>query len=317
MLEKIIIDSDPGQDDAIAILAALAEPSLDVLGITTVAGNVSVQQTSRNALQLCELAGRTDIGVYQGAEGPLAKALVTAEHVHGQSGMDGPDLPPPQTRVRTQQAVPFIIQQLQQAEAGSITLCALGALTNIALALQEAPQIVRKMKRLILMGGGFFEGGNVTPCAEFNFFVDPQAAQMVLDAGLDVTLLPLDVTHQTKVPRAFIHRLRELGTPAARACAELLEEHQKFDMGKFGGEGGPLHDPNVIAYLLQPYIYAGKRVNVVVDTRPGLTNGMSVVDWWGVSGRAANALYVNRVDAAAFFQLLLDRIGRYGNADRR
>ena len=193
---NIIIDTDPGQDDALAILLALASPELQVMGITAVAGNVALKLTEKNARKICELAGKPETKVFAGAVRPLVRPLVTAEEVHGKTGLDGPDLPEPKMPLQKQYAVDFIVETLMSAPSGTVTLCALGPLTNIALALIREPKIASRIKEIVLMGGGFFEGGNVTPTAEFNIYVDPQAADVVFRSGVTIVAMPLDVTHK-------------------------------------------------------------------------------------------------------------------------
>jgi purine nucleosidase len=310
MARKIIIDTDPGQDDAVAILLALASPELEVAGIVAVAGNVPLALTEKNARKICELAGRADRKVYAGAAQPLNRALVTAEHVHGKTGLDGPDLPEPQMPLQGQHGVDFIIETLMASKDGEITLCPLGPLTNIALALIREPRIAPKVREIVLMGGGFFEGGNVTPAAEFNIYVDPEAAKAVFSSGIPIVMHPLDVTHKALTTRVRVERLRALGTKAGTATAQLLDFFERFDEKKYGTDGGPLHDPNVIAYLLKPELYSGRHCNVEIETASELTLGMTVVDWWGVSGRKPNALVIRDVDHESFFELLTERIGR-------
>ena len=305
---KIIIDTDPGQDDALAILLALASPELDVLGITTVAGNVPLHLTQKNARKVCELAGKPQTPVYAGASRPMVRPLVTAEHVHGRTGLDGPDLPEPVMPLQAQHAVDFILHSLQSQPAGEITLCTLGPLTNVALALQRAPEIASRIRQIVMMGGGFFEGGNITPAAEFNIYVDPHAADVVFRSGVPLVLMPLDVTHQVLTTRKRMDAIGARGTPVAKACVELLEFFERHDEQKYGSDGGPLHDPCVIAYLLQPELFQGRDCNVVVETGSELTMGMTVVDWWAVSGRPANAKVMRTVDADGFFSLLTARL---------
>ncbi|MDW6025645.1 nucleoside hydrolase [Mesorhizobium sp. BAC0120] len=308
--EKIIIDTDPGQDDAVAILLALASPELDVLGITAVAGNVPLSLTEKNARKVCELAGKTDTKVFAGAVRPLVRPLVTAEQVHGQTGLNGPDLPEPTMPLQTQHAVDFIVETLMSEESGTVTLCPLGPLTNVALAMIREPKIVSRIKRIVLMGGGFFEGGNTTPAAEFNIYVDPHAADVVFRSGVPIVVMPLDVTHKALTTGKRIAAFRELGTRVGIATAEMLEFFERFDEEKYGTEGGPLHDPCVIAYLLKPELFRGREVNVVVETASELTMGMTVVDWWGVSKRPKNALVLRDIDAGGFFALLVERLAR-------
>jgi len=308
---KIIIDTDPGQDDAVAILLALASPEeIEVLGITAVAGNVPLALTQKNARIICELAGRPDIRVFAGCDRPLERALVTAEYVHGKTGLDGPQLDDPQMPLQDQHAVDFIIDTLRSEPAGSVTLCPLGPLTNIAMALQRAPDIASRIQEIVLMGGAYFEVGNVTPAAEFNIYVDPQAAEIVFTSGIPLVVMPLDVTHKALTTRDRIAAFRALNTKAGRMVAEWTDFFERFDMQKYGSEGAPLHDPCVIAYLIRPELFSGRRINVMIETRSELTMGMTVADWWGVTGRPANALFIGALDADGFYALLTDRIAR-------
>ncbi|AZN96283.1 nucleoside hydrolase [Mesorhizobium sp. M9A.F.Ca.ET.002.03.1.2] len=307
---KIIIDTDPGQDDAVAILLALGSAELEIVGITAVAGNVPLRLTEKNARKICELAGRPDMKVYAGAIRPLARELVTAEEVHGETGLNGPQLPEPTMKLQDQYAVDFIVETLMKEESGTITLCALGPLTNIALALIREPKIAPRVKEIVLMGGGFFEGGNVTPTAEFNIYVDPHAANVVFKSGIPVVMMPLDVTHKALTTAKRTQAFRKLGTRVGMATAEMLEFFERFDEEKYGTDGGPLHDPCVIAYLLKPELFKGRNCNVTVETASELTMGMTVIDWWGVTKRPKNATVMRDIDHDAFFALLLERLGR-------
>ena len=307
---KIIIDTDPGQDDAVAILLALGSPELEVLGISCVAGNVPLSLTQRNARIICELAGRTDIPVFAGATRPMVRPLVTAEHVHGKTGLNGPALWEPTMPLRKEHAVDFIVKTLRMNRDGAVTLCVLGPLTTIALALIKAPDIAEHIHEIVLMGGGCFEGGNVTPAAEFNIYVDPHAAKVVFQSGIPLVVMPLDLTHKALTTRSRVDRFKALCNKAGIFTAEMLGFFERFDMEKYGSEGAPLHDPNVIAYLLKPEIYKGRAVNIEIETESALTMGMTVVDWWRVSGRQANATFMREVDDNAFFELLFERIGR-------
>jgi len=305
---SIIVDTDPGQDDALAILLALASPELEVLGFIGVAGNVPLDLTTRNIRVVCELAGRTDVSVYAGAKQPLKRALVTAEHVHGSTGLDGAVLPEPSMELQSQNGVDFLIETVLNRPENSVTLCSLGPLTNLALALQKEPRIAPRIQELVMMGGGFFAGGNITPAAEFNIFVDPDAAKIVFESGIPITMFPLDCTHQALTSTARIASFRALNSRVGDACAGWLEFFERFDEDKYGTDGGPLHDPNVIAYLLQPDIYGSRFINVEVETESQLTLGMTVADWWRVSGKEPNVTYMRDVDADAFYKLLLERI---------
>jgi len=305
--QKIIIDTDPGQDDAVAILLALASPEIEVLGISTVAGNVPLNLTQKNARIICELAERPDIKVFAGAERPMVRELVTAEYVHGSTGLNGPEWQEPALPLQDGHAAHFIIDTLRSHDSGSVTLCVLGPLTNIALALVQAPDITERIQKIILMGGGFFEGGNITPAAEFNIYVDPHAAKTVFTAGIPMVVMPLDMTHKALTTAKRIEAFRGLKNKSGIATAEMMAFFERFDEEKYGTDGGPLHDPNVIAYLLEPDIYKGRMVNVEIETASELTMGMTVVDWWGVTGRAPNALWIKDLDDDRFFGLLLER----------
>ena len=295
---KIIIDTDPGQDDAVAILLALASgEELAVLGITCVAGNVPLRLTSVNALKICELANRRDIKVFAGCDTPLKRHLVTAEHVHGKTGLDGPTLPEPTMQLQAQHAVDFLIETLRSEPAGSVTLCPLGPLTNIATAIERAPDILPKIAEIVLMGGAYFEVGNITPAAEFNIYVDPEAAKIVFSSGVPITVVPLDVTHKALVTKERNDKFRALGSSVAIAVAEMTDFFERFDKEKYGSEGAPLHDPCVIAYLLAPTLFTGRLINVEIETASELTLGMTVADWWRVTDRMPNAMFLGDIDA--------------------
>ena len=308
---KIIIDTDPGQDDAVAILLALGSPEdIDLLGITTVAGNVPLTLTQKNARITCEVAGRPEVKVYAGCDAPLERPLVTAEHVHGGTGLDGPDLFEPTMALQDQHGVEFIIDTLRAEAPGTVTLCPLGPLTNIGAAFRKAPDIIDRVQEIVLMGGAYFEVGNITPAAEFNIYVDPEAARDVLASGVKITMMPLDVTHKALTSRARVQAFRDLGSRAGNFTADMLDFFERFDVEKYGSEGGPLHDPCVIAYLIQPELFSGRHINVEIETTSPLTLGMTVADWWGVTDRPANALFIGDVDADGFFALLTERLGR-------
>ena len=307
---KIIIDTDPGQDDAVAILLALASAELDVLGITTVAGNVPLPLTSKNARVVCELAGREDVRVFAGCDRPMARKLVTAEYVHGKSGLDGIALPDPTMPLAEGHAVDFLIETLREEAPGTVTLCPIGPLTNVATAFLRAPDIVPRVAEIVLMGGAYFEVGNVTPAAEFNIYVDPEAADIVFKSGVPIVVMPLDVTHKALTTRARVVAFRALGTPVGHAVASWTDFFERFDMAKYGSEGAPLHDPCVIAYLLEPDLFTGRHVNVEIEVKGELTLGMTVADWWRVTGRPANAMFMGGIDAGGFYALLTERLAR-------
>lgn len=304
----IIIDTDPGQDDAVAILLALASPELEILGMTAVAGNVPLALTEVNARKICELAGRSDVKVYSGAIRPMLRQLVTAEEVHGKTGLDGPVLPQPVMPLQSQHAVDYLVETLMHHPAGTITLCTLGPLTNVALALGREPRIASRIKQIVAMGGGYFEQGNVTPSAEFNIYVDPHAARIVFDAGIPITLIPLDCTHQALTTAKRVEAFRAMPNRSGPAVAALLDFFERFDENKYGTDGGPLHDPCVIAWLLQPELFQGRLVNVAIECESELTMGATVVDWWGITRRPRNATVLRNVNADGFFKLLTERI---------
>ncbi len=308
---KIIIDTDPGQDDAVAILLALASPEeIDLLGITCVAGNVPLELTERNARTVCELAGRPDVKVFAGCDRPLNRPLVTAEHVHGKTGLDGIDLPVPRMALQPGHGVDFIIDTLRAEPAGCVTLVPIGPLTNIATAFLRAPDIVEKVQAVVLMGGAYFEVGNITPAAEFNIYVDPEAAQVVFNSGVELVVMPLDVTHKALTTRPRVEAFRKLPGAVGPAVAAWTDFFERFDKEKYGSEGAPLHDPCTIGWLLRPELFAGRRINVEIETEGRYTLGMTVADWWGVSGRAPNALFIGDIDAEGFFALLTERLAR-------
>jgi purine nucleosidase len=273
-----------------------------------VAGNVPLDLTSVNALKICELSGSFDVPVFKGSPAPLKRKLITAEHVHGKTGLDGTELSVERKEIELTSAIDFIIECSEKYKDDKITICALGPLTNIAKVLRENPRVTESIEEIVLMGGGFFEGGNITPAAEFNIYVDPEAAKIVLESGVKITMLPLDVTHKTLVQRDFLEKLRKSGKNSAREAAKLLDFFERYDVEKYGSKGGPLHDPNVIVYLLNPTIYSGKLVNVEIEVNSELTRGMTVVDWWSVTNRNPNAYYIKDVKCDEFFEIVLNKV---------
>lgn len=311
MARKIIIDTDPGQDDAVAVLLALAShEEIEVQAIVAVAGNVPLAWTEKNARKVCELAGRRDLPVYAGCVRPMARQLVTAEHVHGKTGLDGPVLPEPTMPLQAQHGVDYLIDTLRSAPSGTITLCFLGPLTDLGMALVKAPDIAGRIQELVLMGGAYFEVGNITPAAEFNIYVDPHAADVVFRSGIPITVMPLDVTHQLQSTHERIERIAGLGNRAGKVVAEMLSFSERFDLNKYGSKGAPLHDPTVIAYLIRPALFKGRKINVEIETGSALTLGMTVADWWRVTDRAPNATYMRDVDAEGIYALLTERLAR-------
>ena len=309
MAREIIIDTDPGRDDAVALLLALSVPeTLSVLGVTCVAGNVALDATWRNARRICALAGRADIPVMAGCDRPLHRAPLTAEHVHGDDGLAGLNLPDSETPPDPHPAVDFLIKTLRARPTGTVTLVAIGPLTNIAAAFAHAPDITGRVAEIVVMGGAHLVPGNVTPVAEFNIHADPEAADAVLRAGAPVTLVPLDVTHKALVTPARHAAFAALGTPVGRAVAALTRADGAHR--RHGGQGAPLHDPCTIAWLLAPDLFCARRANVMVETGSNLCLGQTVVDWWSVTDRPTNALLLHDVDADGLLALLTDRLAR-------
>jgi purine nucleosidase len=307
----IIIDTDPGQDDAVAILFALgASDRLDLRAITVVAGNVPLRLTAKNARIVLGWANRTDIPVYAGCPRPLVREPVTAEQVHGETGLAGVPLEEPKVELAHGHAVDFLIKALVNASPASITLCLLGPMTNLAAALVQEPDIRRGIKEVVLMGGGYHVRGNVTPTAEFNVYADPEAAAVVFGSGIPIVVLPLDVTHRVLSTKERVSRLENLGNRAGALIAALLRSHGLIESKQMATNGGPLHDPAVIAYLLQPSLFSGRMINVTVETRGEFTVGETVVDWRGVTTRPANAFWLNQVDSDGFYELLTETVKR-------
>jgi len=295
------------------LLLALACPeAFDILGITTVAGNVPLELTQRNARIMCDLAGRTDVPVHAGCERPLWRELVTAEKVHGSTGIDGVEIFDPETPLRDVHAVDFIVDTLRAAEDDSITLVPTGPMTNIGAAIERDPAILPKIREIVLMGGALREGGNTTTSAEFNIYVDPHAAGIVVHCGRPVTIAPLDVSHQVLVTPPWLERLRSLDSRVGRATVGMLEFFNRFDSHKYGTEGAPLHDPCTIAWLLDPALFEGKQCSVEIESVSELTMGHTAVDFWHVTDRPRNVNWLHKVNPEGFFELLVDRLGRYG-----
>ncbi len=310
--KPIIIDCDPGQDDAVMLLLALASPAeFNILGISTVTGNVPLDLTQRNARIMCDLAGRNDIPVYAGCAKPMVRDLVTAENVHGKTGIDGVQIYEPSIPLQEMHAVDFIVETLLSVEDDSLTLVPTGPLSNIAQAIRQEAAILPKIHEIVLMGGALREGGNTTTSAEFNIYVDPHAAEIVMHCGRPLTIAPLDVTHQVLVTRDCIERIKALDSRAARATVGMLGYFNRFYTHKYGIEGAPLHDPCTIAWLLKPELFKGKLCNVEIETESPLTMGHTAVDFWDVTDRPRNANWLYEVDADGFFELLIERLARY------
>jgi inosine-uridine nucleoside N-ribohydrolase len=298
----IVIDCDPGHDDAIAILLALGSPEVELRGITTVAGNQTLDKTTRNALVVLEVAGRSDVPVAAGADAPLRRALRTAAHVHGESGLDGPELPEPSAEPVDAEAADFLAELLEPG----VVLVPTGPLTNVALLLRRHPDVRERLERIVWMGGSIGEG-NVTPAAEFNAFVDPEAAAAVFASGIPLTMVGLDVTHKALFTRAHGERLRGCGR-AGRFVAELSDFFQAFHERSYRFDGSPIHDAMAVGHVIDPTLLDTRRVNVAVETASELCDGRTVVDLRGVTGREPNAEVGVDVDAPRFLDLLVSRI---------
>ena len=313
-MRKVIIDCDPGQDDAVALFLAMSAPDeLDILGVTTVAGNVPLELTQRNARMMCDIAGRNDLPVYAGCERPMVLEPITAEYIHGNTGIDGVDVFEPDTPLQQDHAVDFIIDTLLAAEKGTVTLIPTGPMTNVATAIQREPAILDSIQDIVAMGGAMREGGNRSPSAEFNVLVDPHAADIVYNSGKPVTALGLDVTHQVLSTRERVARMREVGNAVATATADMLSFFHRYDTKKYGSEGAPLHDPCTIAWLLRPELFATRRCNLSVEKDSELTLGHTAVDFWHVTDRPHNVDWAYEVDADGFYDLLIERLGRFGD----
>jgi inosine-uridine nucleoside N-ribohydrolase len=301
----ILLDCDPGHDDAIALLLALASPELDLLGVTTVAGNQTLEKTTANALRVLDFVGRGDVSVAAGAERPLARELFVADYVHGESGLDGPALPEPQGEPVALHAADFLAERVLGSER-PVTLVAVGPLTNVALFLTSYPQEARSLERLVIMGGAIAEG-NVTPAAEFNIYVDPEAAWRVFTSGLPVTMIGLDVTHKALMTDDHAERLRGSG-PTGRMVAELYDFFKGYHRRTYGAEGAPIHDAVAVAQVLRPGIVETLPRHVAIECESQLCRGRTVVDLWRRTGEEPNADVGVGLDADGFLELLCGRI---------
>jgi inosine-uridine nucleoside N-ribohydrolase len=301
MATKILLDCDPGHDDAIALLLALASPELELLGVTTVAGNQTLDKTTANAIRLLEFAGRSEVPVAAGADRPLVRPQYVASYVHGETGLDGPDLPPPQGAPLERHAVDFLADQIREHEGG-VTLVPTGPLTNVALMLALHPDA--RPERVVLMGGAIAEG-NVTPAAEFNIWADPEAAARVFASGLDVTMVGLDVTHKALFTSAHVGRL---AGRVGRMVAELLEFYGHFHKEVYNFDGSPIHDAVAVAHVIRGDLVQTEYLNTEIDVESELCRGRTVVDVWRRSGREPNSHVGVDIDANGFLDLLVERL---------
>ena len=303
-MTAVILDCDPGHDDAIALLLALASPEVELLGVTTVAGNQTLEKTTANAIRVLEFVGR-DIPVAAGADRPLVRNQVVASNVHGETGLDGPDLPPARASPIEQHAVDFLAEQIREHD-GAITLVPTGPLTNVALLLALHPDA--RPERIVLMGGTI-EEGNVTPAVEFNIWCDPEAAARVFASGIDVTMIGLDVTHEALFTPAHVSRLEgEVG----EMVSELMRFYGEFHRTVYNFDGSPIHDAVAVAHVLRPDLVRTEHLNTEIDVESELCRGRTVVDVWRRSGREPNSHVGVEIDADGFLELLVDRLNALG-----
>ena len=310
--KKIILDCDPGHDDAVAIMLAIANNEIDLLGITCVGGNATLENTKLNALKICSLLNREDIPIYAGADKPIVFDLVTAEHVHGKSGLDTDGDPitlDKNHKIQDLHAVDFIIKTCKDSDV-PIYLCPTGPLTNIALSLKKDPSIKDKIKEIIFMGGAALCLGNITPSAEFNIYVDPHAANIVLNSGIAITMMGLDVTHKVNVNDSIINSIKSNNNKASLFFADLMNFYSRFHRDLYKSNESPLHDPCVIAYLFNHKLFQGKKVHVQVEEKSELTRGETVVDWLGVKKLQPNCNVITEADSETFFKILKNELSK-------
>lgn len=298
---KVILDCDPGHDDAIALLLAIAHPLLEIKAITTVSGNAEIEKTTINALKVVEMAKATHIPIAKGADHPIVAKQRTAAAIHGESGMDGPVIPYPVTVPVKEHAVDVIIREVMNSQ-DDLVLIPTGPLTNIALAFQKEPQIIPKIKEIVLMGGGTF--GNWTPAAEFNIYVDAEAAKMVFESGVPITMIGLDLTHQVLATTEIVQRFMNIGNAVSTFVSELLSYFIQTYKEYFDMEGGPVHDVCAVAYVIAPSMFTTKKVRVDIETSGEFSYGMTVVDLLGVTGRVPNVNFAESIDLPQFWGLL-------------
>lgn len=311
MTRKIILDCDPGHDDAMAILLAHGNPEIELLAITTVAGNQTLDKTSLNARRVCTVAGITNVPVAAGCDRPLVRELVTAPHIHGESGLDGPSFEEPTVPLSDQHAVDLIIDTVMASD-GDITLVPVGPLTNIAMALRHEPRLAKQVKEVVLMGGSYTRG-NQTPAAEFNIFVDPEAAAIVFEAGWPLTMVGLDLSHQAKATQEVIDRIAALGTPLSQVAVQLLTFFRDTYREQSGFDAPPVHDPCAVARVIRPEVVECVDAFVAVETKGQWSSGMTVTDFLRRSKREPNALVATTLDFEGFWNLMIDALERIGD----
>lgn len=311
----IIVDCDPGIDDTIALLTAFVSPELDILGITAVCGNQPLERTVRNALQVCELGRRADIPVFAGCFRPMLRAPIHGQF-HGTTGLGTTVLPEPVKQAEPVSAVEFLVERLTAAARSGqrITLCCLGPMTNIAVALRMAPETADGIERIVMMGGAYREPGNRTMTSEFNVLADPHAAHIVFSSNIPIVALALDATHQVMLKPEHVADFSRVSGRLSQTLAELMAFWDRNDVARYGSRGGPLHDPLVIAYLLAPELFETAKARVFVEHESELCMGQTVADWYGKSGLEPNADIVTKVDADGVIAFFLDRLSRYADA---
>lgn len=310
-MRELICITDPGQEQAVALLSIFASPEdFAVLGIVASAGNTTLANTVSNVFKVIELAGVTGIPVYEGVPQPLLRPLVTAAHVHGETGLEGYAFEPVSGTAEAESGVDAIIRLCRAAPPRSITIAQFSSMTTLAVALTQAPDIRAHIAEIVMMAGAYFEVGNITPAAEFNIYVDPHAAAIVLGSGVPIVMLPLDITHQLRNTRERLDAFSALGNECGRAVDQLLTFSEAFDLAKYGWDGAPLHGPVVPMYLLRPELFHGRMINARVETGSELTMGMLVADYWQITDLPRNVFYARDVDADPFYAELLERIGR-------
>lgn len=305
---KIILDCDPGHDDAIAIILAAARPELEILGITTVSGNAEIEKTTLNALKICDLVSLNDVIVSKGASEPLVRVRETAPSIHGDSGLDGPDMPEPSRSWSNEHGSDTIIRLVKESDK-PVTILPTGPLTNVALALAKAPEIKNNIKEIILMGGGTF--GNWTPTAEFNIWADPEAAKKVFDSGIPLVVMGLDITHQALATKEVIDQVKQIDNNVAKIVAELLVFFASTYKETFDFDGAPVHDVLTVAYCVAPELFEMKDVNITIETEGEYTAGTTVVDLLGTTGRKANAKFGLKLDVEGFWKLMVEALEKY------
>ena len=315
MTHRIILDCDPGHDDAIALLLAHGNPQIELLAVTTVHGNQTIEKVTRNALAVATIAGITGVPFAAGAHRPLVRAPETAASIHGESGMDGPTLPAPTLDVIERHAVDLIIDTIMQNEPGTITLVPTGALTNIALAVRKEPRIAARVKEVVLMGGGY-HSGNWSAAAEFNIVIDPEAAHIVFNEGWKLTMVGLDLTHQALATPDVVAAIAAIGTTPARFVVELLEFFAQTYLESQGYEHPPVHDPCAVALVIDPSVMEVVRVPLDIELTGTLTVGMTVADFRAPAPDSCTTFAATKLDRPKFWALIVDALERIGEPVR-